>query len=81
MKKIAVTTEKSVIVEISNEELETLDELMNAVSVYARACMEHDIPGYSGVDYERYYNRRIYPLSSEFWKQIYDLRKDIYHAK
>ena len=77
METIAITKNNTAIVELTSIEVEAIETLMNAVEVYARACIGSNVRDYSEPDFERYYERSIKPSASRFWIEFYNLEKTL----
>lgn len=77
MKTIAITAEKTAIIEISLEDIDRLEALVNGAEVYARQLLLNKVPDYCEERTQKYYDNRIYPDSCTYWKSLYDLEVKI----
>lgn len=77
MEVIATTKKNTIIVEFTEMELDALEGVLNAVSVYGRKLIDCNVPGYSEPDFEHYFERTINPTASRFWLQIYNAEKSL----
>lgn len=77
MKTIAITAAKTAIVELSIEDLENLQTLLNGASVYANVLIENNVVGYCEEITRNFYDRFIFPKSSGYWDKFYKMLKAI----
>lgn len=77
MKTIAITAAKTAIVELSIEDLENLQTLLNGASVYADVLIKNGVEGYCDDMTQGYYDRFIFPQTTGYWRAFYDMQKAI----
>lgn len=77
MKTIAITAAKTAIVELSIEDLEHLQTLLNGASVYADVLIKNGVEDYCNDMMQGYYDSFIFPQATGYWREFYDMEEAI----
>lgn len=77
MKKIAITADKTAIVELTHEDLEVLETMVNSAWVYAQRLIENNVDGYCDERSQHFCDGYLFNNSNKYWHILYTIETEI----